>query len=367
MNRRLLSPVSLPAMWPALLVAALMAQAPAHAEELQTATITDASGFAAPMTAATVQIPASWRAQGGMVWSHATNCVGNKVRVEWRARSRDDLQGFEIMPGYNWQVAGTQIQTNPCPIQPLRSARALLEAVVQQRRAGARVLQYRDRPDLAAARAPFGGRNTNPEFHRKIEVGQMLIAYSSQGVEFREVLGTVVDFTELRGNVMGNTGMVFALRAPNGSLDFAEADRMADSFKYQPAWGERMVASLRSSEQRFSSAQSQAISQWHAREMARINAEGAADRAAIRSATIRDVGRINAQTQADTSATNDRMHRRAIEGVTETNTWRDADGTQVRSSIHGGERVLRGANGAVFSTDDPYFNPAGSRELQRVR
>ena len=100
--------------------------------------------------------------------------------------------------------------------------------------------------------------------------------------------------------------------------------------------------------------------------MARINAEGAADRAAIRAAANRDVAKIHSDINANTQATNDRIHRRTMEGIGEYNTYQDG-GQQVRSSIHGGQRVLRTPNGTYMSTNDPYFNPAGSRELQRVR
>jgi hypothetical protein len=271
------------------------------------------------------------------------------------------------MPGYSWQVAGTQIQMNPCPAQPFGSTRAFLEALVQQRRTGAQVLQYRDRPDLAAARVPQGGQQDNPQVRRKIEGGQILIAYSSNGTDFREVLDTVVVFTEIQGNVMGAAAMVFAYRAPNGQLNFAEGDHMAASFKFDGQWSNQMVAALRSAETRFSTGQSQAIAQWHAAEMARINAEGAADRAAIRAASNNEVSAINAQTQTNTAATNERIHKRTLEAVGEYNTYRDTDGTQVRSSIHDGERVLSDESGGVMSTDDPYFNPAGSHELERVR
>lgn len=339
----------------------------AHAESMQTVSIIDASGFAQPMPAATAEVPSSWRSQGGVTWNHATNCVNNKVRFEWRARSRDDLHGFEIMPGYNWQVQGTQIQMNPCPAQPFRSTREFLEAVVQQRRVGARVLQYRDRPDVVAARAAQAAPQANPQVRRRTDAGQVLIAYQSDGVEFREVLSTTVEFTELQGNIMGGASMVFAQRAPNGQLDFALGERFVGSLRHDPRWSEMMINSLTASEKRFSSGESRAIADWHAREMARINAEGAADRAAIRAATNRDVAKIYADTNANTQATNDGIHRRTLEGIGEYNTYRDAGGTQVRSSIHGGERVLRNSNGSYMSTNDPYFNPAGSRELQRVR
>ena len=347
---------------------ALVLSAPfdARAESTQRVAITDGGGFAEPMPAATVEVPANWRAQGGVLWNPGTNCANNKVRFEWRARSRDDLRGFEIMPTYSWQVRGAQVQMNPCPVQSFRSTREFLEAVVQQRRAGARVLQYRDRPDLAAARAAQSGPRANQQVRSRIDAGQLLIAYRSDGVEFREVLGTSIEFTELQGSIMGGSGLVFAHRAPNGQLDFAVGDRMAESFRYEKRWSDLMITSLTSSMNRFSSAQSNAISQWHAKEMSRINAEGAADRAAIRAAASRDVAKINSATNANTQATNDRIQRRTLEATGEYNTYQDG-GTQVRSSIHGGERVLRNANGSVMSTNDPYFNPAGSRELQRVR
>jgi hypothetical protein len=338
----------------------------AAAQDLQRLTIMDAGGFPEPMPAATVEVPAGWRAQGGIVWNQGTHCVSNKVRLEWRARSRDDLHGFEIMPGYSWQVQGTQLQMNPCPAQPFRSAREFLEAVAQQRRAGARVLQYRDRPGVAPARVAQAGTAADSRIRRRVDAGQLLIAYKSNGTDFREVLETSSEFTELQGNIMGGAAMVYALRAPHGHLDFALVDRLRNSFRYEQRWGEMMVASLTSAERRFSSAQSAAIAQWHAREMARINAEGAADRAAIRAAANRDVARINAETYAGTQATNDRIHRRNLEGLGEYNTHQNG-GTQVRSSIHAGQRVLRNANGSITSTNDPYFNPAGSRELQRVR
>lgn len=348
----------------AALAVAAWAPPTAWAESMQTATITDGVGFAEPMAAATVQVPGSWRSSGGVTWNHATNCVTNKVRIDWRARSRDDLHGFEIMPRYLWQVQGTQIQMNPCPAQPFRSAREFLEAVVQQRRAGARVLQYRDRPDIATARTASG--KANPQVRSRIEAGQLLIAYQSDGVDFREVLGTSVEFTEFQGNVLGGADAVFAHRAPNGQLDFALTDRLMASFRYEQRWGEQMIASLNSAQQRFSAGQRQAIDAWHAREMARINAEGAADRAAIRAATARDIAKIRADTYANTQATNDRMHGRTLEGIGEYNRHQDG-GTQVRSSIHGGQRVLSLPNGTYVNTNDPYFNPAGSRELQRVR
>jgi hypothetical protein len=355
---------------PALLAAAWLAiglAGPAAASRLQPAPITDGTGFGEPLTAATLDIPADWRTRGGVVWNHGTNCVNNKVRFDWQARSRDDLQGIELMPGYSWQVQGTAIQMNPCPQQPFRSARDFLMAVVQLKRSGAQVLDWRDRPDIAGPQLAQAQAQARVQARWRVESGQVLIGYRSEGVEFRELLSTTVTFSEVQGNVMGGASGVFSYRAPAGRLDFAAAERAERSFRVDPRWGQMMVAALKDSERRFSTGQRQAIEQWHAREMARINAEGAADRAAIRAATSRELARIGSETHANTMATNDRMHRRNLEAVGEYNTYRTPEGHTVRSSIHGGQRVLQSGSGAVFSTDDPYFNPAGSRELQRVR
>ncbi|NUZ08104.1 hypothetical protein [Piscinibacter koreensis] len=356
--------MTMPTSWFTAAALALLGASASAAPSLQAATVGDPTGFDQPVPAATLQIPADWRTQGGVVWNHATSCSTNKVRFEWRSRSRDDLEGFELMPGYGWQLRGAAIQTNPCPVQPFRSAQEFLTAVVQARRAGARILQYRDRPDVVARREqqPHTGQG-----RRRFDAGQVLVAYESGGVEFREVIGTSVLFTQLGNSVMGGVDVVYALRAPAGRLDFDLADQLERSFRFNPEWLRAMNGAVANAERRFSGAQRQAIDSWHAREMARINAEGAADRAAIRAAASRDVAAIRSATAANTAATNDNIHRRTLEGIGEYNTYRTPDGGTARSSIHGGNRVLQGAGGAVFSTDDPYFNPAGSRELQRVR
>lgn len=52
--------------------------------------------------------------------------------------------------------------------------------------------------------------------------------------------------------------------------------------------------------------------------------------------------------------------------VGEYNTYRDTGGNAVRSSIHGGSRVLQHGEGSYSSTNDPYLQPPGSVELTRV-
>lgn len=351
-------------------LAALSCCGIAHAQtaggELRAVEIIDATGFGEPVVAAIVEIPAGWQPRGGMQWDRRTNCVGNQMRLEWSAASRDGAHAFEIMHGLSWQVQGTQIPMSPCPALPFDSARAFLSAVVQQQRPGAQLLDWRDRPDIAEAAARAS--SADARVRARDEAGELLIGYRSNGVEFREVLGATVRFTEMQGNVMGSTSMVFAQRAPRGQLDFAVGERIAASLKTNPHWFALMRDSVGTAERRFSANQRDEIMRWHAAEMAKINAKGAADRAAIRAEGNRAVADINRRTYENTQTTNDDMQRRNLEAIGEYNTYQNPDsGARVRSSIHGGERVLQNPSGSSFSTNDPYLNPPGSTELQRVR
>jgi hypothetical protein len=297
---------------------------------VQTIEIMDPAGFGQPMIAATVDIPGGWRAEGGAGWNRTTNCVTNQLQLAWRAMSRDGDEAVEILPGFNWQVQGTEVGMNPCPAAPFASTRDFLQAVVQQKRPGARVLQYRDRPDLASATTSAAGSAAQV----RQEAGQILIAYAHDGRDFRETLSTTVTFSNLGGNVVAGTGMVFAHRAPSGALDFALGERIAASMRPNRQWLDMMNRSGSGAIRQYSELQHSAIEDWNNREMARINARGAAERAAISANTLRDVAAINAETHADTVATNDHIEAQNLEAIGEYSRYRGTDGGEVRSSIH---------------------------------
>ncbi|WP_024538867.1 hypothetical protein [Comamonas badia] len=327
----------------------------------------DAQGFGQPMTAATLQVPRGWRTQGGVNWQRGDACVSNQMRIAWVATSPRDDEAFEVMHPYAWQVQGRSIQMNPCPVMAVASARAFLMAVVQQRRPGARVLNYSDRADIVASATSQAPPPQNG-MQRRIEAGEVVIAYAgSGGSEIQERLWTSVTFTAMQNSLMGNAGTVYAHRRLGGAPDRAVSDRIVASMKTNPAWMAKVSEASQRFVQTHSANQSRQIQQWHAGEMARINAKGAADRAAIRSQTQRDIANIHNQTQANTQATNDRIQRRTLEGVGEYNTYSNTAGEPVRSSIHGGDRVLQHPDGTYSSTSDPYYQPPGSVELQRVR
>ena len=346
---------------------------PLDTTTMQAAQIIDQNGFRQPMVSANVQIPAGWQTVGGITWNDDTDCIGNQMQVSWSAIAPDSLTAVEILPGFNWQVVGTEMQMNPCPTAPYRSTREFLEATVQRTRPGARVLDYQDQPEIAeqvaqAARAAQANGQPAMQGQARNDAGRLLIAYTKDGVDMREVLSASVSFTELQGNVVGGTVTINSIRAPNNRLDMELGNRISGSMRANPQWleakNQRSMASL----QRFSSAQSSSINDWNNRQMAIINARGAADRAAIRMRTNQEVSGIYNAIAASNSASSDVIQRQTVDGINQRNSYAGTDGSVVQSSIHGGDRVFQDNNNPAnaYSTSDPYHEPSNATELEQI-
>ncbi len=343
---------------------------PLDTSTMQSAQIMDNQGFGQPMVAAEVQIPAGWQAVGGVTWNDSTNCIANQLQVGWSAIAPDSLTAVEILPGFSWQVAGTEIQMNPCPAAPYRSTREFLEATVQRTRPGARVLDYQDQPEVAQKMAQLAQANgqASPPAQARYDAGRLLVGYTKDGVEMREMLSAAVTFSNMQGNVVGGTGTISSLRAPNNRLDFELGKRISESMRASPQWLDAMRQRSSANLQRFSGAQSSSINDWHNRQMAIINARGAADRAAIRMRTNQEVSGIYNAIAAGNSASSDVIQRQTVDGINERNSYAGTDGSVVQSSIHGGDRVFQDNNypANAYSTNDPYHDPANATQLEQI-
>ena len=339
---------------------------PLDTSRMQPAQIIDQNGFGQPMVAADVQIPAGWQTVGGVSWNDNTNCVANQLQLGWSAMAPDSLTAVEILPGFNWQVAGTEIQMNPCPAAPWRSTREFLEATVQRTRPGARVLGYERLADVEQRMAQSA--QANPQAQLRHDAGRLLIGYAKDGVAMQELLSAAITFSSMQGNVVAGTATISSLRAPEGRLDRELGKRIGDSMRPNPQWMQAMQQRSMASLQRYDNAQRSSINDWHHRQMAIINARGAADRAAIRMRGNQEVAGIYSAIAANSSATSDRMHKTTMSGVQQVDNYAGVDGSTVQASIHGGDRVFQDtANpGNAYATDAPYAEaPAGYVELQR--
>ena len=339
---------------------------PLDTSRMQPAQIIDQNGFGQPMVAADVQIPAGWQAVGGVSWNDNTNCVANQLQLGWSAMAPDSLTAVEILPGFNWQVSGTENQMNPCPAAPWRSTREFLEATVQRTRPGARVLGYERLADVEQRMAQSA--QANPQARLRHDAGRLLIGYAKDGVAMQELLSAAITFSSMQGNVVAGTATISSLRAPEGRLDRDLGKRIGDSMRANPQWMQAMQQRSMASLQRYDNAQRSSINDWHHRQMAIINARGAADRAAIRMRGNQEVAGIYSAIAANSSATSDRMHKTTMSGVQQVDNYAGVDGSTVQASIHGGDRVFQDtANpGNAYATDAPYAEaPAGYVELQR--
>ncbi len=330
-------------------------------DRLERVQVVDTAGFGEPLPALTIEVPAGWIARGGVDWRREVECIGNTHAFDWSAASPDGLYEVSLLPKLSWQVQsapGGIVPLNPCPAAPMATVRDYLEQLTRSARPDARVLGYRDRPDLVAQQAAAARQNGQPSPTRlRHESGELLIGYRLQGQEMRESIVASVTFSELQGTVAAWSETGIALRAPDGLLDEALLERMRRSGRYEQAWAERMTAWSAQHVERVNQRQVASIQQWHARRMNEISLAGMAARHRIRMDTIADIGRINQQIVADTGATDARIHAATIDAIQEVQPWRDpASGHAVDLPIHYAHAWQLG-DGRQFMTNDASFDP----------
>ncbi|HUD41023.1 MAG TPA: hypothetical protein VMR06_03395 [Dokdonella sp.] len=330
-------------------------------DRLERVQVIDTAGFGEPLPALTIEVPAGWIARGGVDWRREVECIGNTHAFDWSAASPDGLYEVSLLPKLSWQVQsapGGVVPLNPCPAAPMVSVRDYLEQLTRSARPDARVLGYRDRPDLVAQQAAAARQSGQASPTRlRHESGELLIGYRLQGQEMRESIVASVTFSELQGTIAAWSETGIALRAPDGLLDEALLERMRRSGRYEQAWAERMTAWSAQHVERVNQRQVASIQQWHARRMNEISLAGMAARHRIRMDTIADIGRINQQIVADTGATDARIHAATIDAIQEVQPWRDpASGRAVDLPIHYAHAWQLG-DGRQFMTNDGSFDP----------
>ncbi|MGE0798018.1 MAG: hypothetical protein AB7G13_32110 [Lautropia sp.] len=344
-------------------------------DRLQRVDVVDAAGFGRPMTALTLEVPPGWSAQGGVDWDQSVECPWNGPRMRWSAASPDGLFGIAILPELGWQIASRPVdQFDPCPAAPMASPRDYLLFVAQRARPGIVVLGYRDRPELvAAANARQRSQPTGPLGPSQHYAGELLVGYTLQGQPMRESLVVALTHTPLaNGAVAVNTQITLGVRAPDGLLDLAFAERIRSSLRYDEVWyGERTRwAMAKWAQARARAAAS--INAWHQRRMQEITLAGMTARHRIRMDTIAEIGRINQQIVASRSASNDRIHADTLRAIQEVQPWRDpSTGRQVDLSIHY-QHAWQLSDGRQFLTNDASFDPnrdldLAARRLEPVR
>lgn len=328
---------------------AVGAPPPAGAYRLQRVEIMDRQGFGQPMVAATALIPVGWKAQGGVVWTPQVTC-GLGFNFDWQASSADGVSAISFMPADRWESNNFgSASTTGCPVAAITSIQQYLQAFVEQYRAGARILDFRPRPDIARQ---FEHLNSvtpmaSGELRSWVESGEVLIGYNTQGVEMRELISatTAFNYSRFDGGVGGSpleslSGASFtnySMRAPDGQLDFQLAEALRKAARPAPQWQAQINA--------------------HTAKISSINRKGAMDRAAITARTNEEIRQMQTDSWKRYNESSDRMQREATEAIRGVETYNDPynGGTVELDNTY--EQAWQLDDGTFVLTDDASFEP----------
>lgn len=333
------------------------------------------SGVIAQGTALTALIPEGWQARGGVIPSRGL--CSEPFAVDWTAVSPDGRSRLAIFPTEIWQWSNTSIQSD-CQPGAFTNVREYLAARVQRSVPGARILDYRERPDFARSASEIARmlqemyRQAGVPMQVSAEGGEILYAYTQDDIEMRGVVGATARFElsqypnpmggEPLRSVTGTTLGTFAASAPDGQLDFELIEAARRSITPDPAWLEKLFA-----------LQAQ---------LGNIAVKGTAERAAIivaggAAATKTNIEAFREMARPRTSsggaaggsdggsgelypgeAAGDRMQRESIEAVRGVETYHDPVDNRAVQLDHTYDHAWRVNNQeAYILTKDPNFNP----------
>jgi hypothetical protein len=209
----------------------------------------DMNGFEQPLPAVFAFVPMGWRAQGGVQWGQQFMCT-NGYNFSWYAQSPDGLQTVAILPQQKWETNnyGAGASNPGCPSVPITSMPQYLQQLVASLKPGARVVNMRPRPDLAAKFSHMNMRTPSAmgEMRTWVESGEAQFSYNERGREMSGVVSATAVFSLSRmsglspGQTMDAvTGFVFpgfAATAPKGQLNLQFTEAIRQSFVPNPAW-----------------------------------------------------------------------------------------------------------------------------------
>jgi hypothetical protein len=327
---------------------------PADAIHVEPAVILDATGFEAPIAAATLFLPRGWQTQGGVEWGAHHLCT-NGYALDWSARSPDGADAIAVLPQLRWESNnyGAPASAPGCPLAPYTNVRQVLEAIAQQRLPGARVSGYRPREDIRADLARLEAVAPMPlgESRTWVEAGELSLEYEQDGRAMRATLAAAAVFSLMRTNagmgtmdaLTGSTFPAYLASAPAGTFDARVFEALRRSIRTAPQWEARIAN--------------------HNAAIGRVALEESRKRSAAIARSNDEIARIRSEAWATQQESADRRAREFGELMRGVETYDDADapGGQTELSAHY-DAAWRLNDGSYVLTNDPNFDPW--RDLQ---
>jgi hypothetical protein len=328
---------------------AASADPPRAVLRFEKAMIVDPTGFEAPMAAATLFLPAGWKAQGGVVWGNQFACT-NGYNYDWKAQSPDGSETITVLPQTRWETNNYGGAATPgCQPAPFTTSRQYLEAFVQRWHPGARPLDFRQREDLMREAASYNKNTPMPlGFARTwVESGELSFAYNDRGADMRGSATASVVFSLLRTQTPGLpqmdalTGFALAgygVTAPNGKLDLAFFEAIRRTMQANPQWSQRIAN--------------------HNGAIGRVALEEGRKRAAIIAQSNAEIAKIREDAWNASQESADRRAREFGEVIRGVETYNDANapgGTVQLSNLY--NNAWRLNDGSYVLTNDASFQP----------
>lgn len=333
---------------------------------VQRTEIMDRRGFEKPMVAYTMFVPANWRAEGGVEYPPYNGCSPSS-RLNWRATDPSGVGAIQLVGEEQWSAGNypmQELERAGCLIGQVSSIRAYLEWWVKRNRPGARIMDFRPRPDMSK---PLESLNrNNPEFGMRgwVEAGEVLLAYQQGGKPVRESIATIAMFIHTRMPMVGGQQLEtlqgssfpgFAMRMPEGALDFKTMDALRNSIRAAPEWSARV---------RKAADERHRIAMESGRQMAQTNLREQAKRGEIMAQTRSEINDIQMGTWQSKNQSMDRQQRESIEAIRGVETYSDPHygGTVQLSSQY--QHAWQLKDGSYVLTDDVNFDPGRAFGVQ---
>jgi hypothetical protein len=342
-----------------------------------TANIIDHGGFEKPLVAASMFVPAGWPTQSDVQWNMNLNC-GAAQSLRLRAIAPDGSARFELMPGESWSASNYGGKVDGCQTASFRDSREYLQAWVQRYRPGARLLDYRTRPDRSVA----SEQRQFPTSSVRIwtDSGQVLLGYSMNGRELRETVVADVQFTSIQSAMPGGNGAmesvqgrslsIMSWRAPEGRLELRHVDAVIDSLRIGTEWKSRRdKLQLELTGRNLKTGE--AVMAVNA-ETSRQTLNAIAQRGQEAAKSRAELTEINASTYRATQASIDRQHVETIKSIRGVENYRQPNGGGVVELSNLYRHAWQLKDGSYALTDNPNFNPSqelgvGGQEMARTR
>jgi hypothetical protein len=326
--------------------------------------VKDENGFAQPVEAYSLLLPKSWRTEGGVRWVINISCPADAVQNRFSATSPGREFRLDVFPQKNWQWYDDPMMLQHaqnsaalggagCGLaRPLDAAQYLREVLLPQDLPGATLVSHERNEPLSkamleqarAANAAFRASGVPVESRPSAEIGRVRWADGRVGIVLCAVAQTVSFMPNL---INGGTFASYQCQANVKTVLSGPPGREKDLEKLLST----IVASLRINPEW------QAAVQRVYTNIAQVEQQETAKRAAMWRQTQQEIGDLQRRTWEDSQASRDRIHESWGQVLRGVESWSEPGGGRIELSSGYNEAWSKG-DGTYILSNDPLFDPS---------